>query len=207
MDNDANLGALGEMHYGVARGKNYFAFLSIGTGIGVGLVLDGKVYRGKRNFAGELGHVGVDIHGHQCKCGGIGCSESLASGPSMLKMFEKRLQQGQCNGAYPDELSTRAIFHAATVEQDPLALEVINDVAEIIGYSIRNMNNMLDLELVVLGGGISLAAPQVFLDKVEESANVGTYGALPQDCRIALSKIYPDSIILGAASLVAISYK
>ena len=207
IDNDANAGALGEMHYGAAKGKRHFAFLSVGTGIGVGLVLDGKIYHGKGNNAGEIGHVGLYIRGDKCKCGGTGCFENMASGPAMVDAFKRQRSAGYETKLLAEDISPQDIFAAAEAHSDPLSVKVIVDAAEALGYGIRGLNNLLDLELIVLGGGIPLAAPPYFLTHIESSAMGGVNRVHPSECPIILSKLYPDSIIMGAASLVKLSHE
>ncbi len=207
VDNDANVGAIGEMYYGAAKGKRHFAFLSVGTGIGVGLVLGGALYHGKQNNAGEIGHMGVSIHGDKCKCGGSGCLENLASGPGLVRLFKEGLRRGHHSDLQSDEILPYDMFAAAEKNKDPLSIKVIADAAKALGYGVRNLNNLLDLELVVVGGGIALAAPSFFMEQLNISALGGSNRVNPSTYSIVLSNRYPDSIILGAARLVEFSHR
>ena len=206
IDNDCNAGAVGEMFYGAAQGKKHFAFLTVGTGVGVGLVLNGEVYHGKCNYAGEIGHVGIDFDGVRCKCGGWGCLENIASGPGMVELVKAELAKGRPSVLELCHTNSAQEIFAAARQRDPLCVEIVEQAARALGYSIRNLNNLLDLELVVLGGGIPQAMPEVFVDYLqsylEEIDNRVNLAASP----IVISDLYPASIVLGAARLVPESY-
>ena len=206
IDNDCNAGAVGEMYYGAAQGKKHFAFLTVGTGVGVGLVLNGEVYHGKCNYAGEIGHVGIDFDGGRCKCGGWGCLENIASGPGMVELVKAELAKGRPSVLDSVIRIAHRRYSAAARQRDPLCVEIVEQAARALGYSIRNLNNLLDLELVVLGGGIPQAMPEVFVDYLqsylEEIDNRVNLAASP----IVISDLYPASIVLGAARLVPESY-
>ena len=120
------------MYYGAAQGKQHFAFLTVGTGVGVGLVLNGGVYHGKCNYAGEIGHVGIDFDGARCKCGGWGCLENIASGPGMVELMKAELAKGR-----PSVLelchtnSAQEIFAASN---GILCVEIVEQAARALGY-------------------------------------------------------------------------
>lgn len=201
IDNDCNAGAIGELYYGAAQGKNHFAFLTVGTGVGVGLVLNGTVHHGKCNYAGEIGHAGIDIAGARCKCGGWGCLEDVASGPAIVESVKAELAEGSSSVlSKSQDFSTRDVFVAAQ-RQDPLCTKVVQHAIKALGYAIRSLNNLLDLELVVLGGGIPQAIPEEFARELPRYLEDTDNRVNLAPCPVVVSRLYPDSIVLGAARL------
>jgi glucokinase len=143
VDNDANVAALAELRLGAARGARHALVITLGTGIGGGIVMDGAVVRGAHGFAGEIGHFQIDPHGPRCACGGIGHWEAVASGPALGE-----LARGRGVGESGPEVA-----HAA-VAGDPDALEVVVEYAGRVALGLAGLVNILDPELVVVSGGL-----------------------------------------------------
>jgi glucokinase len=170
VDNDATACAIAEWWYGAgcAGGIRNLVYLTISTGVGGGLVLDGRVYRGAAGNAGELGHLTIDYQGRQCGCGRRGCLEAYASGPQIAARARERVAEGRDSslGALPD-ITARDVAEAAAAG-DPLASEVWDETMAMLGSAIANILDIFNPELVVLGGGVTRSGDQL-LDPVREA--------------------------------------
>ena len=145
IENDANCLALAEFFANCIGTYRYVMAVILGTGIGSGLILDNRLYRGALGSAGEIGHASVDIHGRKCECGRIGCGEAYLSGPSLSRRFQEK--SGRM-------LAPREIF-ALYQQGDRNAIELFEESIRIMGELFANTVNILDLEAIILGGGIS----------------------------------------------------
>lgn len=202
LDNDVNAAVLAEHRHGAARGTSHAVMLALGTGIGGGLVLDGKLYRGATGAAGELGHTIVDLEGPPCPCGGRGCLEVLASGSAIgiagteaaraapRSALGQRLEaDGAIRGSFVTELA-----HAG----DPLAMEAVCSVGRRLGAGLVSVLNILDPEVAVIGGG-AVAAGDLLLDPAREVLEAQGLG--PPRMRVVPAHFGDESGMLGAALL------
>jgi glucokinase len=203
VDNDATAGALAEWQYGAGRERAVrdLVYLTISTGVGGGLVLDGRVYRGAAWNAGELGHLTVDFRGRLCACGRRGCVEAYASGTNIAARAREAL-------AGSDEPSTlrglrtvtsREVAEAAAAG-DPLAVRVWDETTEILGSAVANILDVFNPELVVLGGGVTRSGTQL-LDPVRE---IGLRLAMPPAraaADVVLAGLGEDLGVVSAAAL------
>ncbi len=206
VDNDATCACWGEAQAGAARGRSHFVLVTLGTGIGGGLVLDGKLYRGRHGFAGEIGHMVVDPHGPPCPCGQRGCWERFASGSGLGRLAREAAVGGRADrvvalaGGDPEAVLGEHVT-AAAAEGDPEALAVMDDFAWWVALGLANLANALDPELFVLGGGLAEAADLV-LDPVR-TAFVGLLEGAdhrpPVD--IAIAELGEHAGAIGAALL------
>ncbi|HPU00636.1 MAG: ROK family protein [Firmicutes bacterium] len=151
IDNDANAAVLGEATYGAAQGHRYAAYITISTGIGGGLYLDGKVYRGSRGFAGEIGHIKRFGKGRRCGCGGEDCLEAWASGEAMARSARELWDESDPSIG---PLNTAVVFDLAAAG-NPLARFIIERAIEDIGTSLANLVTLLNLSCLVIGGGVA----------------------------------------------------
>ncbi len=168
MGNDADAAAWAEYRYGAARGADLALMITLGTGIGGGIVLDGRLRRGSHGVAGEWGHMRVVPDGRLCACGNRGCWEQYASGTALgadrprgrphLPRGRRRLLE-RVDGD-PDRLTGEDVARAAA-EGDPLALELVTDVGQWLGQGIADLAAILDPEVVVIGGGVSMLGEMV----------------------------------------------
>lgn len=165
VDNDANVMALGEAHYGLGQGHDNFIYTKVGTGIGCGIVCNGEVYRGHNGVAGDIGHVSVDRNGPICYCGGVGCLERLAAAPAIIEQAIEAIQHEpdsrlaalyhQRGGTLdPKDIST------AANEGDKIANEIIMQSGQTIGKVLAALVGFFNPSLVIIGGGISGIGPQ-----------------------------------------------
>ena len=158
LENDANAAALGELRYGAARGARHLIYLTISTGIGGGLILDGRIYRGANGTAGELGHVGVDPRGPLHSCGLRGCLEVMASGTAIARLAREAVAAGRSErlaaAAAPGELTAVHVQEAAAAG-DPAAAEILDTAAQYLAIALAGFLNIFNPEVVVIGGGAS----------------------------------------------------
>jgi glucokinase len=169
VDNDTNAAILAEHRHGAARGAEHAVMLALGTGIGGGLVIGGRVHRGARGFAGELGHMTIDLHGEDCPggCPGRGCFESLVSGRA-IAVAARRLGEQDPASTFGKLLAEGRDIRGALVTElahdgDEQALSVLADMGERLGIGIAGLVNALDPNVVVIGGG-AVAAGDLLLD-------------------------------------------
>jgi glucokinase len=162
LENDANAAALGEKWLGAARDYESMCMLTLGTGVGGGIVLKGLVWHGMNGMAGELGHITVDPNGHQCGCGNVGCVEQYASATAVMRMAREMI----ANGSAPElqraatgddrEFDSRVVYQMA-VQGDRAAQEIYRKVGSALGIVIAGLVNTLNLPMYVIGGGVASA--------------------------------------------------
>ncbi|MBI4234303.1 MAG: ROK family protein [Chloroflexi bacterium] len=207
-NNDANLAALGEHRYGFGRGLRHLVFVIWGTGIGGGLILDGRLYEGVNGFAGEVGHLVVEPDGPRCGCGGQGCLEALASGQAMARRARELVEAGRQGDLLRREvdgdlqrISVESLVKADLLG-DPVARKVLEDGAAYLGVGLATLWHTLDPELVVLGGGVSHILHRA-LPIVRREARrhaMTTFRGNPPP--LLPSQLGDDAGLLGAAALV-----
>ncbi|MDP8246754.1 MAG: ROK family protein [Candidatus Tritonobacter lacicola] len=206
LENDANAAALAEMRWGAARGYNNIFFVSIGTGIGTAIILNGRLYRGRRGMAGEGGHmvVNFDADGAGCGCGNTGCIESIASGPAAARrageiMRERPTLLNDLCGGNKEELTMVMIGRAAE-DSDAVALEVIGEMGWHLGIWLGSIINLLDPEIIVVGGGVSMVGEPLF-ESIRGSALKHTINPYANEIPIVPASLGEDAGIYGGAAL------
>ncbi|MEO8031684.1 MAG: ROK family protein [Gemmatimonadota bacterium] len=167
LDNDANCAVLGEWWRGAAQGARNVIGLTLGTGIGGGIIIDGRLYHGATDLAGEVGHTTIDANGRHCKCGNYGCIEAYASGPNIALRAIEAIESGTETDLVRRAGGDLSKLTAATVYQsahagDELALEVVRDTAKFLGAALANLINIFNPEVVVLCGGVTQAGETLF---------------------------------------------
>jgi glucokinase len=157
LENDANAAALGEQWLGAGRGAESLCMYTLGTGVGGGLVLEGRIWRGWNGMAGELGHCNVEPEGHACGCGSWGCLEQYASATAVVRMAGEALAGGAATGLREmAELNSQAVYECA-MRGDAEAKKIFERVGRALGVALADMVNTLNLPLYVIGGGVSRA--------------------------------------------------
>ena len=201
IDNDANVAALAEAKAGIGRGCQSLVLLTLGTGIGGGIIIDGAIHHGASYSAGEVGHMTVVPDGPLCGCGKHGCLEALSATNGMISHTQKSLDTGE-SSVLSDvaSLTPKAICNAAA-DGDAVALRTVNHVATYIGIAVANLLNILSPDVVAIGGGIS-AAGNLLLDPIVASAKINTLEGLFESTTIDLAKLGNDAGAIGAAYLV-----
>lgn len=168
VDNDANVAALAEALYGAGRGAGHVVMLTLGTGVGGGLVFDGRLYRGAHGVGGELGHMVILPGGPRCACGNDGCLEALASGTAIGRMARARAEEPvakrvlEMAGGSPDAI-TGEIVGEAGAGGDPFAREILAEAGRYLGIGIANCVNIFDPDVVIVGGGVGAGLGELIL--------------------------------------------
>jgi len=203
LDNDANAAAYGEWRCGAAKGRSDFIYITLGTGIGAGIVQGGQLQRGARGFAGEFGHLKVTAQGLECGCGSSGCLETIASGPNIVRRTRERLfsDPAYSYSALAEKMRGRLTCEdvvEGAVSGDRLARAILAETGLFLGMTIANVVNLMNIELVVLGGPV-MRDNDVLLDAVIHEARRRAFGPSFEACEIASSALGDDAGVIGAA--------
>ena len=205
VDNDVNVMALGEINQGAGRDVDNLIFVKIGTGIGAGIICDGRIYRGSNGCAGDIGHIGVDKSGPLCHCGNRGCLETVASGPAIAERSLAAALAGQSpillahfenNG---NMLRSEDVGEAAR-EGDALALEMIRESGQFIGDVLAGLVNFYNPQMIVIGGGVSNLG-NMLLSTIRQTVLHRSLPLATRDLSIVFSEIGGDSGVIGAINL------
>jgi glucokinase len=207
VDNDATLALLAEAGRGAARGATDALMLTIGTGIGGGIMSAGRLVRGARGAAAEPGHMTIDADGPECPgdCPGRGCLEAFVSGPALARMGREYAAKGPDYNlgrtlAENGELSAADVVHAARVG-DPGAAEALVRMGESLGVGLASLLNLLDPGVVVIGGGLGSAAGALLLDPAARVARERALEPAASAVRFAVAELGEDAGMIGAAML------
>jgi glucokinase len=204
LDNDANCATLGEWWLGAARGANNVIGITIGTGIGGGIIIDGRLFHGASDVAGELGHTTIDSTGRRCKCGNYGCLEAYASGPAIADRAREALAGAEASiltemvGGQLD-LITAAVVYEAAQRNDDLAREVVRETARFLGAGIANMLNMLNPNIVVVMGGVTQAG-DALMDPLRAEVRRRAFRPAVDACEIVLGTLPGTAGVVGAVA-------
>ncbi len=203
--NDANAAAVGEMTFGAAKGMKDFIMITLGTGLGSGIVINGQLVYGHDGFAGELGHVIVEKEGRHCGCGRYGCLETYVSATgivrTMLELLREKKTDSILRALKPDELSSKAIVEAAA-EGDQLALKAVNFTARILGETLANYIAFSAPEAIILFGGLARAG-ELLIEPTKHYMNENVLRIWKDKVQLIRSELNEnDAAILGASALV-----
>jgi glucokinase len=206
IENDANGAGLAEAMFGAARGFHNVFYVTVSTGIGTGIILDGRVYHGKNGFAGEGGHVSIDYRSPViCNCGNAGCIEALASGTSIARrareLASRYPQSRIASIAGSPERITAEIVARAAASGDALAQRLIDETAEMLGAWLGNIISLLDPDIIVIGGGVSRIGEPLFR-KIRETAPRRTINTFAGQTPIVPAQLERDVGIFGAAAVI-----
>ena len=200
LENDANAAAIGEMWMGAARGCRDVVSVTLGTGVGGGVVLDGKLWRGAHGSAGEIGHTTVDpFGGLKCKCGNTGCLELFASATAIARMARERLDQFPKTMLSADKLTAEKVYEAG-VDGDELALAVFKRAGIYLGVGLANIMSLIDPEMIVISGGV-VNGWDLFQAEMYREVSERAFRATAQQVRIARAELGDNAGLLGAARL------
>ncbi len=197
VENDANVAALGEKWLGAGKNVEHLAILTLGTGVGGGLVLNGRIWAGMSGMAGEAGHTTVEPNGVQCGCGNRGCLEQYASATAIMRMAKEAVTAGapglRLAAGSDAEFSARAIYNLA-IQGDSDAKRIFHEVGRCVGIVLSNLINVLNLPMYVIGGGVSSAweafAPAIFEElRLRSMVYAATAPDSPHDSTGASAKI------------------
>jgi glucokinase-like ROK family protein len=205
VDNDVNVMALGEINQGVGKGVDNLIFVKIGTGIGAGIICEGKIYRGSSGCAGDIGHIGVNKSGPLCHCGNKGCLEAVTAGPAIAERSLLAAQAGKSpillsyyerNG---NVLRAEDVGDAAR-EGDALAIEIIRESGHFIGDVLAGLVNFYNPRVIVIGGGVSNLG-NLLLSSIRQTVLNRSTPLATRNLHIVFSEIGPDAGVIGAVNL------
>lgn len=202
--NDANAAAVGEHRFGAGREVRHLIYITISTGIGGGLILNGELYNGAWGTAGEVGHMTIDANGPPCSCGNWGCLESLASGTALARDAAQRLSKGERSSLR--ELSkgnlnaiTAALIHQAALTGDALALELIAQAGQYLGIGMANLVNLLNPQLFIVGGGVARMG-ELLLAPARKVMRQRAFPVAAELVRVAPAALGGNAGLLGVAA-------
>jgi len=205
VENDANAGALGEWRFGAGRGSDDLLYITVSTGIGGGLILDGRLRHGLNSLAGEIGHMILEPDGPVCTCGRRGCLEALASGPAIARRARELLKREPHRGQVLRQLAggsleavTSEMVSRAAAEGDEIAQQVLDEAAGALGLGIANAATLLNPGLIVLGGGV-IKAGERFLSIVRAVARQQVFQGI--EVHIVKAALGDDAPLWGAIAL------
>lgn len=205
LTNDANAAAIGEMEFGLARGMRHFIVITLGTGVGSGIVVNGEVLYGSDGFAGEIGHTVVDPDGRWCGCGKRGCLEAYASAGGLCKtvfvLLAERRDDSRLRDASFRELTARSVFEAAT-EGDGIAKAAFEETGRILGVKLADAVAHTSPEAIFLFGGLTEAG-DLILEPTRRSLEAHLLKQYRGKVKLLISGLGPDSAaVLGGAALI-----
>lgn len=203
IDQDTNTAALGEFWLCDDPLVTNLFFITISTGIGSGLILDKKLYRGRGNMAGEIGHITVEKDGEPCTCGSKGCLQAYAKGPAIAAKVVRRIKQGEksvlAEHIHEDQLTAAQVAEAAS-QGDRLAREVLLQAAEYVGVALANVVSLLNPDLIIIGGGVAQSG-NLFIQRIQDVTKACCYPPARESFRIELTRNWGKSPIIGAGML------
>jgi glucokinase len=205
LDNDANCATYGEWWLGAGRNVDNLVGFTLGTGIGGGIVLDGQIFHGVSDVAGEIGHMTIDSTGRKCNCGNYGCLEAYASGPAIALRAVEGIEAG-AESVLPDlvngklERITAATVYEGAVVGDAYANEVMKETAKFLGAGIANIINILNPEMVVIAGGVTRAGDHLFVPLRAEIRR-RAFKSAEEACQIVPAKLMGTAGVIGAIAM------
>ncbi len=201
--NDANAAALGEHQFGAGKGANNLIYITVSTGIGGGIIINGRLYFGSSGGAGEIGHTTVDVNGPRCSCGNIGCLEVLASGEAVAREAIRRISHGEKSSLTEmvegkiENITAEKVSLAAQ-DGDSLALEVIAKAAAYLGAGMVNLVNIFNPEIIIVGGGMAKMG-DLLLAPVRQVVKERAFQLPAEAVRIVPAQLGDDAGVFGAA--------
>ena len=201
VENDANALTLAECWYGAGRDHAHLVVATLGIGIGAGLVINGQLYRGALGGAGELGHTAVEPDGPLCPCGRRGCLEAVAGDRALVAQVRAALGGGRTSRLAAAALTREAVVEAA-LQGDGLALEVVAAAGRRIGTALANVVDLLNPELLVVGGELAVQAGELLLGPIRAVVRERAFSVLGRDLAICPAALGNDGWLVGAAALV-----
>lgn len=206
IDNDVHCAALGELNFGAGKGCENFICMTVGTGIGSGIVINGKLVRGASNAAGELGHIKLQMHdGPICGCGDTGCLEAFASGPSIVAMAEDYIRGGKSTKfremANGGQITPYIVCEAAKAG-DPVAQRIFTIMGEYIGVGLASVVNLLNPEKIIIGGGVADAG-EILLEPLTETLKKRAMKIAGSAVEVVPAQLGNTAGVIGASLLIA----
>lgn len=206
IENDANAAAIGELLFGIGRKYNSFVMITLGTGVGGGVIINRKIYRGDYGAAGELGHMSIDYNGPRCKCGSIGCIEAYVGNNYLKHRVINELKDNPASKIFEMinndvELITPKIIQKAMETGDEYAKSVVMNMGIQIGAVLTSVSNLLDISTFIIGGGVSGFGKPLF-NKIQETIVERVFIPTKKRVKVLPAKLKNDAGIKGASALV-----
>jgi len=206
IDNDANAAAIGEMLYGAGKEFNSFALVTLGTGVGGGLILNRKIYQGDFGAAGEIGHISIDYNGRLCNCGSKGCVEAYVGNHYLVDIVKEELPEHQDSIILKlinnnTDLLTPKIICEAAVDGDEYALFIIERTGFYVGSALSSVSNLLDIDTFIIGGGVS-AFGQPLLNSIKKTLKDKVLKTLKHRIKVYPAQLKNEAGIVGSSSLI-----
>lgn len=196
LEHDAKAAALGDYHFGAGRGAASMVYVVVGTGVGAAIIVNGQLYRGPHNAAGEIGHTTLDRSGELCSCGSRGCVETYMSGP----WLPRRYRSAQEKAGLPGEDLTGEQVAQRAAQGDPLAQQVMDNAGGALGAAVATMAMLLDIDLYVIGGSVAKTG-DLLLEPARRAAPRYSFASVGARVRIVPTALHDDGPILGCAWL------
>lgn len=206
VENDANVAAIGELIYGAGKNLKSFVMITLGTGVGGGLIINRKLYRGDTGAGGEIGHIVIDLHGKKCNCGNTGCVEAYLGNGYLISAVKEELPShpdSKINDLISGDVSTLTpkIISEAVQLNDEYAKEIVVEMGENLGAALATVSNILDISNFVIGGGVSGFGKPLF-DAISAATKRRVLASLSKFIKIIPAKLKNDAGVQGAAALV-----
>ncbi len=206
VENDANAAAIGELIFGVGKKYDSFVMVTLGTGVGGGVIIDNKIYRGEFGAAGEIGHVSIDYNGPKCNCGSTGCIEAHVGNHYLVKRIITELPNHPSSKIWElidndFESLTPRIIDIASEQGDLYAQSIVKKMGFYIGCALASVSNLLDISTFIIGGGVSGFGKPLF-DSIKETASSRVLEPLRNRVEVHPAKLKNDAGIKGASALV-----
>ena len=206
IENDAHCAALGEWWLGAGKEVNSLIILTLGTGLGGGIILNGRLWRGANGMAGEIGHMTIDPDGPRCNCGNFGCLESFASAEAIRRMVREALRNKNLDTILRNQIENvtihdipETVSRAARIG-DKFALEIWASIGKVLGIAIANLTNLLNVEVIIIGGGLSNSW-ELFIPSTMIEAKKRGLSAPMENAEIKKCELGDDAGLLGAGYL------
>ena len=205
VDNDANAAGLAETLWGAGRGYRNVFYVTIGTGIGTAILIDGKIYHGRTGAAAEGGHMCIDYNGPRCGCGKPGCIEVLASGPAIARRARAKLETGRPSTLLdlalgkPDQVTSEMVGQAASAG-DPIATEVLHETVELLSFWFGNIVDLLEPDVMIVGGGVA-SMLQPFFGQIRDRLPACSVNQRCKEIPLVSARFGEDAGIAGGAAL------
>lgn len=207
IENDANCAALGEMWKGAGGGAKDLVCVTLGTGVGGGVIIGGNIVQGSNGAAGEIGHItAVSNGGAPCNCGKTGCLETVASATGIVRLATKEILKGDLKGELAEKqaangkITAKDVFDSAR-NGDQMAVKVLDEVTFHLGLVLANIGNTLNPQKIVIGGGVSKAG-DFLLNSVKQQFNQFAFSSVKESTELALATLGNDAGVIGAAWLI-----
>ena len=198
LENDANAAAWGEKWVGAGKEVNSLVMMTIGTGIGGGIVINNKLWRGANNVAAEIGHMVIQMDGPKCNCGNYGCIEAYASATAMVRRFKELVKSGISSSLKDCGEITAKMINDAALQGDKTSVNIIEETGRYLGIAIINIMHVLNPEMIVLTGGMT-GSGELLMNPIRQLIGQRAFEASYKDTKIVFSELGNDAGIIGAA--------